>query len=144
MTTEKTNSNKPAAKQRAGKLSDADRTKLIRAADKKVPEMKKVFGKNLARIRKAAGHSQFTLSLSTGMTRNFINELEMGTKGASFLTLAKLSYILQTPAYEFFKSDEKDPPDEDGFYSDPIDRIADQLHEIIETWNGKRIEELGD
>jgi transcriptional regulator with XRE-family HTH domain len=143
MATEKTNSHKPDesdAKRLAGSTFATDRSGQVLAADKKVPELKKMFGKNLGRIRKEAGYSQTALSVGTGMTRNFINELEQGIKGASFLTLAKLSLILRAPVHEFFEPTGKEPPIEDLQDSDRIDRAAGQLHKVIDLWNGNRTE----
>jgi transcriptional regulator with XRE-family HTH domain len=131
MIVEKTNSYKSDG-------SDIDRADFIQAADKRLPELKKTFGKNLARIRKDAGYSQVALSLDTGMTHNFINDLEQGARGASFLTLAKFSVILRTPAYEFFEPEGRRPPIEEVWYSDPVGWVADQLHEAIDMWNSKR------
>jgi transcriptional regulator with XRE-family HTH domain len=141
MTAEKANFYKldeSDAKQQIEDTSDIDSAGLVLAADKKLPELKKVFGKNLARIRREAGYSQAALSFDTGMTRNFINDLEQGTKGASFLTLAKLSVILRTSAHEFFEPEGRALPTEEVWYSDPVGRIADQLHEASDTWNSKR------
>jgi transcriptional regulator with XRE-family HTH domain len=141
MTAKKTNSHKADgsdAKRRAENASGTDSAGLVQAADKKLPELKKTFGKNLARIRKDAGYSQAALSLDTDITRNFINDLEQGARGASFLTLAKLSVVLRTPAHEFFEPEGKTAPIEEVWYSDPVGQIADQLHEAIDTWNSKR------
>jgi transcriptional regulator with XRE-family HTH domain len=132
-------SSKPNAGRRNRNDSEIDSTKLVEAADKEVSDMKKAFGKNLARIRKKAGYSQSDLSLNIDMTHNFINELEQGIKGASFMTLVKLSAILQISPHEFFKFDENQESAEPFRYSDPIDEMVDQLHEVIDAWNGKRL-----
>jgi transcriptional regulator with XRE-family HTH domain len=114
-----------------------DNTRLIQEADEKVSELRKLFGKNLTRIRKSASYSQTALSHDINMTHNFVNELEQGTKGASFQTLSKLSLILRTPVHEFFRPSGKESS-EDFRYSDPIDQIVDQLHETIDSWNNNR------
>jgi transcriptional regulator with XRE-family HTH domain len=140
MTVERSNSHKLDAKWRTRNAFAADSTDPVQAADKKIPDLKKAFGKNLARIRKEAGYTQAALSLGTGMTRNFINELEQGAKGASFLTLTKLSVILRTPVYEFFEPEGKGPSVEELRNPVRIDHAADELHEIIGTWDGNRTE----
>jgi transcriptional regulator with XRE-family HTH domain len=128
---------KPDAKRQVDSAPFIDNTRLIQEANEKVLEVRKLFGKNLTRIRKSTGYSQTALSHDIDMTHNFINELEQGTKGASFETLSKLSLILRTPVHEFFKSSGKEPS-EDFRYSDPINQIVDQLHETIDLWNTNR------
>lgn len=133
-------SGKPAAKRKPRNVPGIDNTQLNRAAEKKLAEIKKMFGKNLARIRKEAGYSQLGLSFEIDMTHNFINELEQGSKGASFQTLCKLSVILRTPVSQFFEPEEgQSALDSSGFqYPDPINQVLDLLHETIDTWNANR------
>jgi transcriptional regulator with XRE-family HTH domain len=128
------------SKWQAGKAPYWDSAKLLQSTKKTLDEMKKVFGKNLARIRKEAGYSQLSLSLEIGLSHNFINELEQGSKGASFLTLSKLSAVLRTPVSQFFELDKKQPASNsnDFQYPDPIDHMVTQLHEAIDAWNGSR------
>jgi transcriptional regulator with XRE-family HTH domain len=140
MIAEKTNSRKPEVKRRIGNAYVADSLGPVQATDKKVPELKKAFGKKLARIRREAGYSQTDLSLGTGMTRNFINELEQGVKGASFLTLTKLSVILRTPVHEFFEPEGKVPPVKELWDSVRLGHAAGQLHEVISAWDDNRTE----
>jgi transcriptional regulator with XRE-family HTH domain len=117
-----------------------DITKMSQSTDKKLEELRTVFGKNLARIRREAGYSQLALSLEMGMTHNFINELEQGIKGASFHTLATLEVVLRTPVSTFFEPvDKQAASNTDDFqYPDSIDKMVDKLHETIETWNVER------
>jgi transcriptional regulator with XRE-family HTH domain len=132
-------SQKSAAKERGGGTSDSASTAWSQKTYEKHMELKKVFGKNLARIRREAGYSQLTLSVEVGLTHNFINELEQGTKGASFRSLSKFSVILRTPVHKFFEPLDGRPAVDKGFqYSDPIDTMVNQLHEMIDTWNDKR------
>ena len=46
--------------------------------------------------------SQLGLALSTGLTHNFINDIENCKKGVSAKTLAKLSVALNAEPYQFF------------------------------------------
>jgi transcriptional regulator with XRE-family HTH domain len=133
-----TDSSKPDAKWRTGSASVVDISGVVQTSKKKLPELRKMFGKNLASIRKEAGYSQTALSLDIGMTHNFINDLEQGVKGASFLTLTKLSVILRTPVRAFFEPGGKQSPAEKPPHSDPIGQMVNQLHETIETWNNSR------
>ncbi|MDR1230740.1 MAG: helix-turn-helix domain-containing protein [Spirochaetaceae bacterium] len=112
--------------------------KTSRIPDKQLDELKNIFGENLVRIRKEAGYSQLDLSRAINMSPNFISELEKGNKGASFETLARLELVLRTPIHKFFEQNEK-PPEPAGFqYPDSIDKIIDQLHETLDTWNEGR------
>jgi transcriptional regulator with XRE-family HTH domain len=133
-------SRKPDTKRKPRSVPGIDNSQLLQAADKKLVEMRKMFGKNLARIRKEAGYSQLNLSLDIDMTHNFINEMEQGIKGASFQTLCKLSVILRTPISRFFEPGEgQSALDPDDFqYPDPINQIVDMLHDTIDTWNTNR------
>lgn len=127
-------------KRKSGDIPCTDNTKLAQATNRTLAELRKLFGKNLADIRKKAGYSQLALSIDIDMTHNFINELERGSKGASFLTLSKLSVILRAPVHEFFEPIERQPAfnSSDFQYSDPIDQMVNQLHEAIDIWNDKR------
>jgi transcriptional regulator with XRE-family HTH domain len=136
-------SQKTGANRRNGKVLTAGEAKFVRTSDQKVAELKKTFGKNLARIRKAAGYSQLGLSLDIEMTHNFINDLEHGTKGVSFQTLLRLSDILRTPVHAFFEAEETRPPAEDFRYRDPVDRMVDHLHETIDEWSKKWVRQKG-
>ena len=120
-------------------LTGSDDTELSQVVNGKLAEMKKLFGQNLARIRKAAGYSQLALSVEVDLTHNFINELEQGAKGASFATLSRLSIVLRTPIHQFFEPLDKAPPRGDFQYPDPIDNLMTELHEVIDGWNDKRM-----
>lgn len=113
-------------------------TELSQVVGGKLVEVKKLFGQNLARIRKQAGYSQLALSVEVDLTHNFINELEQGIKGASFETLVRFSIVLRTPIHQFFEPLEKVPPHDDFQYPDPIDQLLTELHETIDVWNDKR------
>jgi transcriptional regulator with XRE-family HTH domain len=134
-------SRKTDAKPQGKNAPAVDITKMVQLTDQKLVELKKVFGKNLARIRKEAGYSQLALSIEIDMTHNFINELEQGDKGASFLTLVKLEVVLRTPVYKFFEPVEKPSAanPNDFQYPDVIDKLLDHLRESLDTWNDERL-----
>jgi transcriptional regulator with XRE-family HTH domain len=106
--------------------------------DNQLKELKSVFGENLARIRKQAGYSQLALAREINVAHNFISELEKGSKGASFETLARLEIALRTPVHEFFERNGKPPAPADFQYPDPIDKLLDELHETLDEWNDAR------
>jgi transcriptional regulator with XRE-family HTH domain len=61
--------------------------------------------KNLRRIRSLQNISQLSLAISTGLTHNFINDIENCKKGISAKTLAKLSVVLNVEPHQFFLPD---------------------------------------
>jgi transcriptional regulator with XRE-family HTH domain len=65
----------------------------------------KLISGNLKRLRSINNMSQFNLALSSGLTHNFINDIENCKKGISAKTLAKLSMALNAEPYQFFLPD---------------------------------------
>ena len=62
----------------------------------------KLISSNIKRLRSLQNISQLNLALSTGLTHNFINDIENCKKGVSAKTLAKLSIALSVEPYQFF------------------------------------------
>jgi len=71
---------------------------------KKVDEkyIHQLISNNIKRLRSLQNLSQLGLALSTGLTHNFINDIENCKKGVSAKTLAKLSVALNAEPYQFF------------------------------------------
>ena len=61
--------------------------------------------KNLRRLRSLQNISQLSLAVNTGLTHNFINDIENCKKGISAKTLAKLSAELNAEPHQFFLPD---------------------------------------
>jgi transcriptional regulator with XRE-family HTH domain len=61
---------------------------------------------NIKRLRALQNISQLSLAASTGLTHNFINDIENCKKGVSAKTLAKLSIALHVEPYQFFLPDD--------------------------------------
>ncbi len=57
---------------------------------------------NVKRLRAIHNLSQLALSQKTGLTHNFINDIEHCKKGVSAKTLAKLSKAFDVEPYQFF------------------------------------------
>ena len=53
-----------------------------------------LLGKNVRRLRKAAGLSQEELALSVGMKRSYLSDLERGTRNPSVRALGRLAEAL--------------------------------------------------
>jgi transcriptional regulator with XRE-family HTH domain len=62
----------------------------------------RLISSNIKRLRSIQNMSQLSLDLSTGLTHNFINDIENCKKGVSAKTLAKLSMALGVEPYQFF------------------------------------------
>jgi len=62
----------------------------------------KLISSNVKRFRTLQNMSQLNLASNTGLTHNFINDIENCKKGVSAKTLAKLSMALNAEPYQFF------------------------------------------
>jgi transcriptional regulator with XRE-family HTH domain len=69
--------------------------------------VRKMFSKNLKRLRTIANLSQVNLAVEANLTHNFINDIENGKKWISPETLGKLATALKAEPYQFFISDSK-------------------------------------
>ena len=71
---------------------------------KKIDELyiHRLISSNIKRFRTLENISQLNLAGSTGLTHNFINDIENCKKGVSARTLAKLSNALNVEPYQFF------------------------------------------
>ena len=74
---------------------------------KKIDEqyIHRLISSNIKRFRSLENISQLNLAGSTGLTHNFINDIENCKKGVSAKTLAKLSNALNVEPYQFFLPD---------------------------------------
>ena len=66
-----------------------------------------LFTRNLKRLRNNAGLSQMKLAEKSGLSTNFISDIENGKRFISPESLAKLSKALKAEPYQFFLSDSK-------------------------------------
>ena len=64
--------------------------------------VRKLVSKNIKRLRALRNISQLSLAIDTGLTHNFINDIENCKKGFSAKTLAKLSIALKAEPHQFF------------------------------------------
>ena len=62
----------------------------------------RLISSNIKRLRSLQNISQLSLALRTGLTHNFINDIENCKKGVSAKTLAKLSTALNVEPHQFF------------------------------------------
>jgi len=62
----------------------------------------RLISKNVKRLRTVFQMSQMDLAASTGLTHNFINDIENCKKGISAKTIAKLSVAFNVEPHQFF------------------------------------------
>jgi transcriptional regulator with XRE-family HTH domain len=69
-------------------------------------QMRVIFGRNLKRLRERAKFSQIELAMESGITHNFINDIEHAKRGVSLDTIEKLSLALNVSPHTFFIKEE--------------------------------------
>ena len=87
----------------------------------------KLISRNIKRIRSLQNISQLNLAVKTGLTHNFINDIENCKKGVSARTLAKLSTALDVEPYQFFLPHEMT----DNFMSGYVKDFNDSLQKVV-------------
>lgn len=70
--------------------------------NRKSNRIREIFSANLICLRKSSDMSPLALAKKSGLTYNFINDIENGKKGVSLETLDKLSTALEVDPYLFF------------------------------------------
>ena len=83
---------------------------------------------NIKRLRSLRNISQLSLAIATGLTHNFINDIENCKKGISAKTLAKLSTALNAEPHQFFLPNEFF----DNKFKIYVNDFNDSLHKVIE------------
>jgi len=66
-------------------------------------ELHKIFSGNITRLRSNLHWSQVHLAKKTGVSVNFINDLEAGRKWASPASMIKLAAVFKIETYELLK-----------------------------------------
>jgi len=91
-------------------------------------ELHKIFSANIRKYRKSLGLSQVQLAKKTGVSVNFINDLEAGKKWASPATMIKLANLYKIETYELLKPPGLMP---DNFGS-ILKKYADDIHAAVD------------
>jgi transcriptional regulator with XRE-family HTH domain len=94
-------------------------------------EIKAILGKNIKRFRAKRKLSQLQLAVKTGLTHNFINDLENGKKWLSPKTLSKLSKVLVTEPYQFFVPETALPAQMTAALIERMDDMADDYLRMV-------------
>lgn len=102
-------------------------------------EIRRLFGKNLKRIRLQQGLSQFQLSIETGLTHNFINDIEKGDKWLSSESLGKLISALNVAPHCFFLPEGGGKPaaNADPYLIDFSDSLQKMAHELQQRYGNE-------
>jgi len=87
----------------------------------------KLISSNIKRLRGLQNISQLNLSAKTGLTHNFINDIENCKKGVSTATLAKMSVALNAEPYQFFLPDGSSNSEAMVYVKD----ISDSVHKVV-------------
>jgi len=114
---------------------------------KKVPRgtgVKALFASNLSRLRKEAGITQIALAKRTGLTHNFINDVENMKKWVSSETIQKLSEALDVEPMHFFVNNNLWKKPEDLKYLTIIGGIHKKVNKIFEECIIRETEETRD
>ena len=97
----------------------------------------KLISGNIKRLRSLQNISQLSLALSTGLTHNFINDIENCKKGISAKTLAKLSVALNAEPYQFFLSETMPNNGMSIYVKDFNDSLQKMVGELTQQYLGK-------
>jgi len=65
-------------------------------------DIRKIVGKNLARVRKEKKLSQEELAFQCELHRTYISGIERGVRNPTVLILDKIATVLKIPVTEFF------------------------------------------
>jgi transcriptional regulator with XRE-family HTH domain len=93
---------------------------------------------NVKRLRSLQNLSQLGLAMSTGLTHNFINDIENCKKGVSAKTLAKLSAALNVEPYQFFLPEKMSDNEMMVYVKDFNDSVQKVVSDITEKYLHKK------
>ncbi|MFC2013714.1 helix-turn-helix domain-containing protein [Chloroflexota bacterium] len=74
--------------------------------ERKVTTLRSDFGRRLRQIRRSKDLTQEQIAVVTGLSVEFISNIERGRNAPSFETIEKLAKVLETPIDAFFQFDE--------------------------------------
>jgi len=66
-------------------------------------ELHDIFSRNLRRYRNDLNLTQVALAKKTGVSTNFVNDIESGKKWASLTTMVKIANVFNVHIYELLK-----------------------------------------
>jgi transcriptional regulator with XRE-family HTH domain len=106
---------------------------------KKIDEqyIHKLISSNIKRLRSLQNISQLGLAINTGLTHNFINDIENCKKGVSVKTLAKLSTAFNVEPYQFFLPENMHNDDMTIYVNDFNDSLQKMVAELTQQYLSK-------
>jgi transcriptional regulator with XRE-family HTH domain len=103
--------------------------------------IRKIFSKNLKRLRAIAKLSQVNLAVKADLSHNFINDIENGKKWASPDTIAKLASALKAEPYQFFLSDAKWQNHGTEMFALYLKDFYDSFEKMVNEYRGRFLKE---
>jgi transcriptional regulator with XRE-family HTH domain len=97
-------------------------------------EIRRVLARNLKRLRELQNISQLELSGMTGLTHNFINDIENCKKWVSPETLAKFALALRIQPFQLFLSEILSEEYEEDRLSIYREDIEDTFQKVASDW----------
>jgi transcriptional regulator with XRE-family HTH domain len=104
-------------------------------------DIRRLFAQNLKRLRDLQNISQLQMSVLTGLTHNFINDIENCKKWISADTLARLTTALKVQPFQFFLSEylaAESQEDPSSIYREDFD---DMFEKIASDWKNTYLPE---
>lgn len=71
-------------------------------------DMRKLVGRNFARLRREKGLTQEEVAARSGLSQQYLSGLERGTRNPAIVTLYEISQALEVSHVELVKPDEED------------------------------------
>lgn len=71
-------------------------------------DMRKLVGRNLARLRRERGLTQEELEARSGLSQQYLSSLERGQRNPTVITLYEIAQALEVSHVELVKPDDQD------------------------------------
>lgn len=71
-------------------------------------DMRKLVGRNLARLRRERGLTQEELEARSGLSQQYLSSLERGRRNPTVITLYEIAQALEVSHVELVKPDDQD------------------------------------
>ncbi len=100
-------------------------------------ELHKIFSQNLRKYRHDFGLTQIALAKKTGVSTNFVNDIESGKKWASLTTMVKIAKVFNIHIYELLKPPNLLPDNLSSIlkkYTEDVEAAIDRInHALLEN-----------
>jgi transcriptional regulator with XRE-family HTH domain len=100
-----------------------------------------LLSKNLKRLRNQQKLSQLNLAVHTGLTQNFINDIENNKKWVSPDTIAKLANALKTEPHQFFIPEPKIENLDKEALAGHLDNFAESIKTMVEDVKARYLQD---